>query len=328
MLRSPISVFAVAFGLATVCLTGFAYVATPTKPAVYVTWEGIGPDKWASIWLIRRHLNPSAEIRRVPVNADTSGAIAFDIPGSQFIRNAKSTTFAQMVAEYVPGDHPKRQSIAKMADMIDEMEISRWGIVNGTDTDMLEEGYRNIQMSYDRESVPFACYLAYFDRVEDLLTADQKLDRSITAPELEACALSSETGASIDQVPEINTKEVLKRINSGEKIVFVDTREPAEFEEFRIPGAIHIPLREIADHPVSSLADADLVIPYCVKDFRGYEVARALSRRGIRDVAIMNPYGIRGWMKKGLPIAGQRGSDDPVALDELRTCAKDGNCLN
>jgi len=57
-----------------------------------------------------------------------------------------------------------------------------------------------------------------------------------------------------------------------------------------------------------------------VKDFRGYEVAKKLRKQGI-NAAIMNPYGIKGWIAAGLPVAG-RGLSESEALKQLQDLAK------
>jgi rhodanese-related sulfurtransferase len=59
--------------------------------------------------------------------------------------------------------------------------------------------------------------------------------------------------------------------------------------------------------------DATLVA-YCIKDFRGYEVARALRRAGY-SVRVMDDPGLQGWKKAKLPTAG----DVPKRSDEQAT---------
>lgn len=326
VLRSPISVLLTAAVLSVGGVVAYGFATAPKPRPVYVSWDGIGPDKWATIWLIRRHIDPEAEIRLVEVNGDTSMGIPFDVPGAEFMRHKDATTFAQVVDAKL-GENASPE-IRRMVEMVNEMEIRRWGIVDSSDTGLMEEGFRRMQLSFDaRDAVPFSCYLAFFDRVETTLaTHGGAMAKSITAPDVSACAQSGESGsARAETVYEMPVRDVLDRIAEGQKVVFVDTRERAEFEEAHIPGAVHIPLRRI-DEAGQSLADADLVIPYCVKDFRGYEVARALSRQGIPDVAVLNPYGIRGWSQTGLPISGMNGTDD--ALEQLKVCANDPMCAH
>src|SRR3954447_6614171 len=88
-------------------------------------------------------------------------------------------------------------------------------------------------------------------------------------------------------VPVASTAEVLEYIRSGKKVVFVDAREPQEWQEEHIPGAINVSLREVAQLDKRVLGDPDLVVAYCLKDFRGFEVAKALRNAGVGKSLIL-----------------------------------------
>ncbi|AEG02514.1 rhodanese-like domain-containing protein [Methylomonas methanica] len=132
-------------------------------------------------------------------------------------------------------------------------------------------------------------------------------------------------GQATDLIPIVNSDEILAQVNSGAKVVFIDAREPAEFEEDHLPGAFNMTLREVPDAVASRFNDADLVVTYCLKDFRGYELGRALQVRGLHNVKLMKDHGINGWKKNGLPVAGQRGLTEAKALARLHVCAQDKN---
>ncbi len=105
---------------------------------------------------------------------------------------------------------------------------------------------------------------------------------------------------------EIAPLEVAAMIREGKKVVFVDVREPEEFAERHIPGALSIPVRDTRGAYVDDLADADLVVPYCLKDFRGFEGAKTLQRRGVPNVGLFKGHGIKSWEKANLPEAGEQ----------------------
>ncbi|MGR9116097.1 MAG: rhodanese-like domain-containing protein [Gammaproteobacteria bacterium] len=130
-------------------------------------------------------------------------------------------------------------------------------------------------------------------------------------------------GDASDLIPIVNSDEILAQINRGAKVVFIDAREPAEFEEDHLPGAFNLTLREVPDTVASRFKDADLVVTYCLKDFRGYELGRALQARGMHNVRLMKDHGINGWKKNGLPVAGQHGLSEINALARLQVCAQD-----
>jgi rhodanese-related sulfurtransferase len=125
----------------------------------------------------------------------------------------------------------------------------------------------------------------------------------------------------------LEPEAVAQMIRGGKKVVFVDVREPQEFHEFHIPRAASIPLRDVDDVSIAEMQAADLVVPYCLKDFRGFEGARTLAERGVTNVGVMKGFGIKSWEKAGLPTAGEHeGLTDEQALQEVMHAveAKDG----
>jgi len=117
--------------------------------------------------------------------------------------------------------------------------------------------------------------------------------------------------------------DVAQMIRDGKKVVFVDVREPEEHAEFHIPGAQSIPLRDVAATDPTLFADADLVVPYCLKDFRGFEGAKALRNRGVPNVGVMEGFGITSWQKAELPTAGSNnGMGDAEALADVIAAVK------
>ncbi|WP_299968751.1 chromate resistance protein ChrB domain-containing protein [uncultured Roseobacter sp.] len=332
MLGSAWGRIGITFALASAAFAAAAVsTVRPPEPApVYVTWEGIGPDKWASIWLLRRHIDPQAEIHFVDPGVMPDDGTAFDIPGSDYMRAGPITTFEALLASDL-GSGIDSPDVARMAEIINEMEVSRWHITASSNTGLVERGFRNLQFRFDRDAVPFSCYMSFFDNLETLIDrADGgPVDPSILDTGDRLCEHLPENGKTQSQtVQEMQARTVLETLGKGANIVFVDTRERAEFDEFHIPGAVHMPLREVSAERMAQFADADLVIPYCVKDFRGFEVARAMSSLGVQNVAIMNPYGIRGWRNVGLPVAGDLAMSQPDAMAALSSCASNPDgCL-
>ena len=117
-------------------------------------------------------------------------------------------------------------------------------------------------------------------------------------------------------------EDVAQMIRDGKKVVLVDVREPQEYTEKHIPGAISMPVREttkLTDEELAKMADADVVIPYCLKDFRGFEGAKALHNQGVKNVGLFKGYGIKSWDKAKLPEAGTTtGILDEEALQMIQ----------
>jgi rhodanese-related sulfurtransferase len=129
-------------------------------------------------------------------------------------------------------------------------------------------------------------------------------------------------------VPAVSADTVLGYIRDGRKVIFIDARERAEFDESHIPGAINLSLRELEELGANGgglLQNPDLVVAYCLKDFRGYEVARALQGLGVPAAATLTEQGINGWRKRGLPVDMAGSSDDQLSARALAACAERPN---
>jgi rhodanese-related sulfurtransferase len=121
------------------------------------------------------------------------------------------------------------------------------------------------------------------------------------------------------RITQMPAQELAARLIANERLVFIDVREPREFAEFHIPGAVSIPLRHIYQADLDEIKDADFVIPYCLKDFRGFEGARALADRGLTNVVLVEGFGIKSWKRSDLPVAGERpGLSETEAMLALR----------
>jgi rhodanese-related sulfurtransferase len=132
-------------------------------------------------------------------------------------------------------------------------------------------------------------------------------------------------------VPAVSADTVLGYLRDGRKVIFIDARESAEYAEQHIPGAVNLSLRELQELGPKArqlLQDPDLVIAYCLKDFRGYEVARALQNLDVRATATLLEQGINGWKKRGLPVDNAGSADDRDSARQLMACAEASNsCL-
>jgi rhodanese-related sulfurtransferase len=123
--------------------------------------------------------------------------------------------------------------------------------------------------------------------------------------------------AETDAIGRISTAELCERIASGRPAIFVDVREPEEFAEEHIPHSVHMPVREMDERARVEIGEHELVVPYCLKDFRGFEGARRLVGLGFPQVRLLEGLGIRGWKAEGLPTAGDVvGRSDDVAWQE------------
>jgi hypothetical protein len=93
----------------------------------WVTWEGIGIDRMACAWLIRRRIDREAEFLFIPEGSATfpPDAEPFDIPGTRLSHHQGRCSFAAFLAAYDLQD-PVLARIARIvdeADTVQELEL-------------------------------------------------------------------------------------------------------------------------------------------------------------------------------------------------------------
>ena len=86
----------------------------------WVTWENIGVDRMACVWLIRRWVDPKAEFsfiareeKVLPKNGEP-----FDIPGARYSHHGGHCTFHTILREHKIND----TVLARIAQIVDEAD--------------------------------------------------------------------------------------------------------------------------------------------------------------------------------------------------------------
>jgi rhodanese-related sulfurtransferase len=111
-------------------------------------------------------------------------------------------------------------------------------------------------------------------------------------------------------VPETGVKEAVQFHQEGH--VFLDAREPREFEVSHISGAIpvgydHFDVRQLPD----SLPKDQPVVVYCSVGYRSEKIAEKLKKAGFTKVS--NLYGgIFEWVNQGHPVVDASGVTQSV----------------
>jgi rhodanese-related sulfurtransferase len=107
-------------------------------------------------------------------------------------------------------------------------------------------------------------------------------------------------------IRETNVHEIKRRMDKCETFVLVDTREESEWNNGRIPGAIHIG-RGILERDIEGIiADFSTeIVLYCGGGFRSALAAESLQKMGYTNVLSMDG-GWRGWNEAGYPTEGKK----------------------
>jgi rhodanese-related sulfurtransferase len=104
------------------------------------------------------------------------------------------------------------------------------------------------------------------------------------------------------RIKEEDYRETKKRIDAGEKILLIDTREDSEWARGHIPGAIHLSKGVIERDIEKTAPDKNAtIILYCGGGFRSALAADNLQKMGYTNVISMDG-GWRGWTESQFPV--------------------------
>ena len=99
------------------------------------------------------------------------------------------------------------------------------------------------------------------------------------------------------QITEVDTAGAAERIAAG--AIVLDVREPEEFDQGALPGALHIPRGQLESNVESRLVDKDAqVVVYCAVGARSAFAAQTLQELGYTDVMSMAG-GFNKWKDEG-----------------------------
>lgn len=84
-----------------------------------------------------------------------------------------------------------------------------------------------------------------------------------------------------------------------QRAVIIDVREPAEYSQEHVEGALSLPLGDLTSE---RLPDGTTAILYCGAGKRACAAAQRLMESGFCDVAVIDG-GIAGWKAAGLPTS-------------------------
>ncbi|ETX04725.1 MAG: hypothetical protein ETSY2_27175 [Candidatus Entotheonella gemina] len=104
------------------------------------------------------------------------------------------------------------------------------------------------------------------------------------------------------QSQQISQQELLQRIESKQEMLLIDVRTAGEFRMGRVPGAVNIPLNELAERLGEVRPHPDTgVILYCETGRRA-----GIAERMLRDAGLDNIRQLEGnmsaWRQSELPI--------------------------
>ncbi len=100
-------------------------------------------------------------------------------------------------------------------------------------------------------------------------------------------------------IPAISAVELQEKLKSASRPMVLDVREPVEFREGHIAGAVLIPLGEL-QRRVSELSKDKEIVCVCASGSRSSTAVRQLVAAGYQVFNMRG--GMFAWQRAGLPI--------------------------
>lgn len=101
----------------------------------------------------------------------------------------------------------------------------------------------------------------------------------------------------------LESDELQRRLRTSDQVVLLDVRQPDEFTSppGHLPGAINVPLAELADRTPDLVRRKQPIVVVCKTDRRSARAAAELLAAGFQDVAVLRG-GTDGWHRRGLAL--------------------------
>lgn len=91
-----------------------------------------------------------------------------------------------------------------------------------------------------------------------------------------------------------------KHLNLGENEIILDVRNPDEFQEAHIQGAVNFPLPELAQY-IEELKKYGQVYIHCKRGGRAKSAFEMLEAAGLTNLVCVSDAGMDAWIELGFP---------------------------
>lgn len=103
------------------------------------------------------------------------------------------------------------------------------------------------------------------------------------------------------RIREVTPREVLEMQRTNAPVIYLDVREPTEWNLGRLPNAMHIPRGNLESNIEARAARDEPIVIYCARGNRSALAADTLQQMGYTNVSSMAD-GFGGWIAIGGPV--------------------------
>ena len=137
--------------------------------SVWKTWDVLEPDTCASVWLIKRYVDPGASFVFLPKGTPVDGR-TFDTPDSKLRRYATASTYESVLREYRISD----PVAIEIGTYIHEIEINPWARKSTSPSIEVENRVRDLTAKAANKEDLVTKVLSYFDQLDSELKTRSK----------------------------------------------------------------------------------------------------------------------------------------------------------
>jgi len=103
------------------------------------------------------------------------------------------------------------------------------------------------------------------------------------------------------KIKEVTPREVLAMVQRNDPVVYLDVREPNEWNLGHLPNAMHIPRGNLESNIEARAGRDETIVIYCARGNRSALAADTLQQMGYANVSSMAE-GFGAWIAIGGPV--------------------------
>jgi len=105
----------------------------------FTTWDNICYDRAASVWLIKKYVDPTAKFYFVEFGKKIEVGVPFDVPGAELGRLRNFSCFETIIKKYAIDD----PVVKKIALIVHDIDVNIWGNKVFTFSDSLDLQFKS-----------------------------------------------------------------------------------------------------------------------------------------------------------------------------------------